>query len=408
MAVDFTKVTSARAKAAIAKRQRTEVLPSLYKSLTNDAAREKNLKDRVILYDEEIAAQEKVLELAKNGTITPGQTVESQQAIVDNLKANRNKEVMNEYNTFRTDRAIEKSFQELKAQNLVAAAASKITTTAVGAYNQASTTLSTGELVYNASAVREAYFGEYKSENMPQLMKSTNQPSLVTKATDLWGSVVGSKGMIVTSEQVLKAWNSGSNSPESASYFDKNNYGFQFQYNPGTVSMTYQTSPNVDVTMMTSGQEMFNLAGTSSSQGSVNFQIVINRIFDMQYYTPLKQLEPGRQDRYSKPPANLQEENDIYDKGTMYDIEFLLRTLMGTSMLSYLRAGRTADMGWLPAIPVELHLGKSMRYLGTVNSLSLNHMIFNERMVPTLTTVDINFSRLPDYPPAGQRPNPIS
>jgi hypothetical protein len=214
--------------------------------------------------------------------------------------------------------------------------------------------------------------------------------------------------MIVTSEQVLKAWNSGSNSPESASYFDKNNYGFQFQYNPGTVSMTYQTSPNVDVTMMTSGQEMFNLAGTSSSQGSVNFQIVINRIFDMQYYTPLKQLEAGRQDRYSKPPANLQEENDIYDKGTMYDIEFLLRTLMGTSMLSYLRAGRTADMGWLPAIPVELHLGKSMRYLGTVNSLSLNHMIFNERMVPTLTTVDINFSRLPDYPPAGQRPKPIS
>lgn len=408
MAVDFSKVYSARDKAAKAKKERTEVLPSLYRSLTNDAAREKNLKDRVVLYDLEIAEQEKILEIAKNGFLPAGETVVTQQAVVDALKANRNKEVMNQYNAFRLDRSLQKSLEDLKAANQVSSAASKITTTAVGAYNAANTTAGTGVLVYNASAVREAYFGEYKNQNMSQLMKHSNQPSLVTKATDLWSSVVGSKGMIVTSEQVLKAWNSGSNSPESASYFDKNNYGFQFQYNPGTVSMTYQTSPNVDVTMMTSGQEMFNLAGTSSSQGSVSFQIVINRTFDMQYYNNLGQLEPGRRDRYSKPPVDSQEEKDIYEKGTMYDIEFLLRTLMGTSMLSYLRAGRTADMGWLPAIPVELHLGKSMRYLGTVNSLSLNHMIFNERMVPILTTVDINFSRLPDYPPAGQRPKPIA
>ena len=85
----------------------------------------------------------------------------------------------------------------------------------------------------------------------------------------------------------------------------------------------------------------------------------------------------------------------------MYDVEFLLRVLMGTTMNSYLRGERTADMGWLPAMPVELHLGKSLRYLGTVNSLNLNHMIFNEKMVPMLTTVDISFARLPDYPATG-------
>jgi hypothetical protein len=82
----------------------------------------------------------------------------------------------------------------------------------------------------------------------------------------------------------------------------------------------------------------------------------------------------------------------------MYDIEYLLRTLMGTTMSSYLRGENTADMGWLPAIPVELHLGKSLRYLGTINNINLNHIIFDERMVPLFTTVDIGFARLPDYP----------
>jgi hypothetical protein len=209
--------------------------------------------------------------------------------------------------------------------------------------------------------------------------------------------------MIVTSEQVLKAWNSGSNKAQSSNYFDKHNYGFQFQYNPGTVAMSYFTSPNVDVTMITSGTEMFNLAGVSGSQGSVSFQIIINRIFDMQYYNEYGNLQ--NPDRYAKAPASPAEEKAIYNKGTMYDLEYLLRVLMGTTMSSYLRGENTADMGWLPAIPVELHLGKSLRYLGVVNSLNINHMIFNERMVPLFSTVDIAFARLPDYPAAGGQPN---
>ena len=265
-------------------------------------------------------------------------------------------------------------------------------------------------LYYNASAVREAYFSSrasfqavaQKNNKIRGLMQSANQPSVVSAATDLWTSSQGSKGMIVTSEQVLKAWNSGSNNPNTADAEDNHNYGFQFQYNPGTVAMSYFTSPNVDVTLMTSGQEMFNLSGVSGSQGSISFQIIINRIFDMSYYTQFGTLKPGIDANaiYSKPPAP-DEFADVYNKGTMYDIEFLLRVLMGTTMSSYLRGERTADMGWLPAIPVELHLGKSLRYLGTINSISLNHMIFNERMVPMLTTVDIAFARLPDYPASG-------
>jgi putative thioredoxin len=68
--------------------------------------------------------------------------------------------------------------------------------------------------------------------------------------------------------------------------------------------------------------------------------------------------------------------------GTMYDVEYLLRTLLGYTLKSYLRNNQTADMGYLGARPVELHLGKSLRYLGTVTSLRIEHVIFNEQMVP--------------------------
>lgn len=308
--------------------------------------------------------------------------------------------------SLQTQQGISLAIQAEEAALIVKTAADVVLDTPLGVYSGLPS--SSLPLFYNASAVREAYFSSRPSfqamasggpGKLRGLMQSANQPSVVAAATDLWTSSQGSKGMIVTSEQVLKAWNSGSNNPNTADAGDNHNYGFQFQYNPGTVAMSYFTSPNVDVTMMTSGQEMFNLAGVSGSQGSVSFQVIINRMFDMSYYTPDGVLKPGidASSIYAKVPA-ADEYKDIYNKGTMYDVEFLLRVLMGTTMSSYLRGERTADMGWLPAMPVELHLGKSLRYLGTVNSLSLNHMIFNERMVPMLTTLDIAFARLPDYP----------
>lgn len=253
------------------------------------------------------------------------------------------------------------------------------------------------DLQYNASTVRESYFSSNPSFTK-EMRITGNSPTAVNNANYLWNSVNGSKGMIVTSAATVKAWNSGTQKSSSSQLGDNHNYGFQFMYNPGTVSMNYFTSPNIDVTMMTSGQDLFNLSGVSGSQGSVSFQIVINRIFDMQYFDNYGVKRQGAEQAYSKPPKTNAEWQELYNKGTMYDVEYLLRTLMGTTMSSYLRGHNTADMGWLPAMPVELHLGKSLRYLGTVNSFSLNHSIFDERMVPLFTTCDIQFARLPDYP----------
>jgi len=395
--------TSSRDKAIAAKADQ-QVAVNEYAALTTYSDKISNLTRQVKDFDTQIAYAKE--ELATLNASDPTQSDKDIQESVD-LKEQEIRTLQSQRDiasgkltSLNIALSVSKELSKVSSAILASTDASKITGNGVGAYKAINKSTFT-PLSYNASSVKETYFSN-RTDFVNKLMLSHNQPTVVRSAGDLWNSVLGSKGMIVTSEQVLKAWNSGSNKAQSSDYFDKHNYGFQFQYNPGTVAMTYFTSPNVDVTMITSGTEMFNLAGVSGSQGSVAFQIIINRIFDMQYYDELGNLQ--NPDRYAKPPANLQEERDIYNKGTMYDLEYLLRVLMGTTMSSYLRGENTADMGWLPAIPVELHLGKSLRYLGVVNSLNINHMIFNERMVPIFSTVDIAFARLPDYPVAGATP----
>jgi hypothetical protein len=256
-------------------------------------------------------------------------------------------------------------------------------------------------LNYNASAVKDAYFSSSPFFNAEMNFKG-NQPVAIAKAANLWQGSKGSKGMIVTSASTLKAWNSGAARPQGAKVGDNLNYGFQFQYNPGTVSMNYYTAPNIDVGLQTSGQDLFNLAGVAGSQGSINFDIIINRVMDFRNFSSTGQPKANAKDNYSKPPQTIGEWRELWNKGTMYDVEYLLRTIMGFTLDSYLRGTKTSDMGWLPATPVELHLGHKLRYWGTINSLDLKHVIFDERMVPLFTTVSISFARLPDYPALGQ------
>jgi hypothetical protein len=349
---------------------------------------------RIAALDAEIAALDKIIsDLQKlyNLKVKGGYSSESikeTKTALEFYKAQR-APLVAEVAALRDENVSNKNTNDTTAEN-EATDGTEDVAAATTASNQKSTTLE-----YNASGVKELHFSE-RADFSRRIMSAANEPRSIRAANQLWKSAKSSKGMIVTSEQVLKAWNTGSNKLPGG----VKNYGFQFQYNPGTVGMSYFTSPNVDVTLMTSGQEMFNLAGTSGSQGAISFQIIINRIFDMQYYTKNGYIDPQFNPRrlYAKPPAGKKEEKLLYSKGTMYDVEYLLRTLMGTTMKSYLRGEDTADMGWLPAIPVELHLGNNLRYLGTINTIQLNHIIFNERMVPLFTTVDVQFTRLPDYP----------
>lgn len=232
-----------------------------------------------------------------------------------------------------------------------------------------------------------------------------NAPQAPIDAEGLWVGSVSSKGMFSTSTFLNRNsdWNQLTAAEQLAQY---ERYGFQFHYNPTTVAMRYSGVPELDITMLTSGRDPFNPIGAVTTNSTIDFDLILNRISDMKYFDSQTKrfkagVEPGLK-WAGKVPSEL-EQQEIFDKGTMYDVEFLLRTVMQFPIEAFIKARntlwdkKTADMGFLTGIPVDLHLGKSLRYLVRVENIELEHIIFNERMVPLFTKVSVTCSRIPDY-----------
>lgn len=273
---------------------------------------------------------------------------------------------------------------------------------------------------YNIPSVTEAYFNMTSGyENNVLLTNNTNRPAQVAAAKELWLKAGSHKGMIqsfVIPKQIGASSSTAGMTPEL--YANKNintsKYAFQFLYNPGTIEMNYAGAPAVDIGLELSGRDKIPLIGSAATSSTISFQLLINRMPDMKYLgTQNNELNlASRQDlgaEYLRSNADnftkiygkqvpVEDLQQIRDRGTMYDVEFLLRTLIGYALPSTLRGFTTSDVGYLGAYPVELHLGKSLRYLVTVSSFSLNHTIFTEDMVPVFTNMTINCNRLPDYP----------
>jgi hypothetical protein len=75
-----------------------------------------------------------------------------------------------------------------------------------------------------------------------------------------------------------------------------------------------------------------------------------------------------------------------------------MHALTGNVSYSSSLMGTTSDPGWLPVRPVELHLGNHLRYRVRIQSLSVNHTVFNPRMIPILSTVNFSCARYWDGP----------
>jgi hypothetical protein len=286
----------------------------------------------------------------------------------------------------------------------------------------------TSRLVYNAGISKEAYFRSQSAQTggfnignqsglngrnglwrILQTDSAGNTPSSIDWASSLWSKAQAYKGMIAASKhkEALPATDDKDAakttplpSPES---FDKVNYGFQFHYNPGSLSMAYGGPPAVDVALQASGREEYLTYGSAAGAGTISMKLILNRINDMKYFDPATgRLKSGVSlNAFAGRAPSLAELGDIYNKGTMYDMEFLFRTLLGYAYDSFLGRGmswdkKTSDLGWLGGKPVEIHLGKSLRYLGRIASLSIDHVLFTERMVPTFSEVTIGITRLPD------------
>jgi len=254
-------------------------------------------------------------------------------------------------------------------------------------------------LTYNVPTVSDAYF----SNNTEYLKETTyrgNTPQKVERAMQLFNSASNSKGMFAmtnVTKNLSGIAPSGGDPGGGAGWSYEAEWvkwGFQFLYNPATVTMTYAMAPAIDLGMLTSGREGFNLMGTDGNFSTISFEIIINRMFDMKYFNKNGTLTEAGKAQYGNHVPTAKDQIDIFKKGTMYDIEYLLRTASQGALIqkSWLR-GYTADLGYVGAAPVELHLGKSMRYWGMLAGMEVNHTIFNERMVPVFSSVSLTFSR---------------
>jgi hypothetical protein len=286
-------------------------------------------------------------------------------------------------------------------------------------------------LKYNLGAVNDMYFSPSSTAGGMRVAGGNQPVKRVRNAQELWtdksftddgkslvdnGYKSAYKGMIQSYSVSAAKTTTGGTASEAEKNKTLNPYkmGFQFHYNPSRIGTTWAGVLNVDPGFISSGKDKFGPVGAQSGTGSgVTITIPLNRLSDMKYVNtseskwsemPWRELygvsikeQPDGKESQSPTFEDLRK---IRDLGTMYDVEFLLQTIVGYRQKSYIRQNRhalTADLGYLGGLPVELHLGKNMRYFVTITSISVNHSIFTKDMIPTLSELTVTCSRLPDY-----------
>lgn len=247
---------------------------------------------------------------------------------------------------------------------------------------------------YNAPMVKSAYFGSGSFQDNI-LGNNRVDKGAYTDARDAWKGVKGGRGTIQMDDKLIQASDKQLNT--QSDNLDTTKYGFKFLYNPTTVSMAWGLMNYMDPPYEASGADVFTVVSAGLMTSTVDFELILNRIEDFNYLNEngLSGISPYGVD------VPLQDQRDIYRKGTMYDMEYLLKTLNGPSApFKSALNDWTSDRSWLRPTIVELHLGSALRYRVRIANLSINHIMFNSRMVPILSSVKITCSRFNDGPTA--------
>jgi hypothetical protein len=239
-------------------------------------------------------------------------------------------------------------------------------------------------------------------------------------------------------------WSKAAQQEVSLDFLMPNNtqYGFRFMYNPPKVSFSLGIAQGVNpsyVYASTNGSSSVPLFPVGSQ---IQLELTINRVDDLallQYVTSDGQAEriaEGRgansRDGYAFPDgyrkwqvnalnqflvaktedgnefskattynlgkntqATVEHLRDIQRRGTMHDLEYLMRSMFGRTFVTSYR-GTTADVGIATGQPLVLFLGKGMVYRVKTSSFNFTHKVFTKDMVPTLTDVFLTFDRIPD------------
>lgn len=254
---------------------------------------------------------------------------------------------------------------------------------------------------YNAPMVKWSYFNA--REGVPisvDFIKSqSNLPEKIENARQSF-KLAATRGAIQQSPEAAQFHRTRMKSKDKKlRAIDNSNYGFRFHYNPTGISMSYGITADISYEQLQTGRDDVNPI-VPLGQGGWTIELYLNRMEDMVYLNENGSIRNGLDstDVYPEPVPQA-ERKKIYDRGTMYDLEYLFKAVNGAGMdySSELR-GETSDIGWIAGLPVEFHMGDGMRYLGQISAVNINHAVFNERMVPMLTTVSITARRFYDLP----------
>ena len=274
---------------------------------------------------------------------------------------------------------------------------------------------------YNAPMVRSAYFTSAKGVG-ESLVGVTNDGNFVDQgsyndAMKAWTGTTGGRGTIQMDRKFVNAL--AKTQENQVTPLDPQMYGFKFLYNPKEVAMAWGIMDKMDPEYLASGNDPFTVISAGLMSATITITILLNRIGDFSFINEtgynqgfgktnispddvIRNLQQNTNGALINPyPENVENEEvqEIYKKGTMYDIEYLFKTLNGphATFVSKLN-GKTADRGWLRPSIVELHLGAGMRYRARVATFAVTHSVFNSRMVPILSSVQLTLGRFNDGP----------
>ena len=258
---------------------------------------------------------------------------------------------------------------------------------------------------YNAPMINTNYLS-ISGPQQSSRDRSIGAPVDLLSATDSWKEdYMSARGVIqMDSTQVF---NNANYANKDTGNYDGNLYGFKFLYNPSEVNMTWAVAEGMNWEGIQAGLDPGTAPTSALNNSTISFSLLLNRIHDMGYLDS-NGLKAGVTNPYPEfrvPPGTDRNKELalIYEKGTMYDLEYLFKSIAGlNATFNTAFNDVSADVGWLYGFQVELHLGSKLRYKVRLTGLDVTHQMFNDKMVPILSQVNLSFARFPNInPPKG-------
>ena len=183
-------------------------------------------------------------------------------------------------------------------------------------------------------------------------------------------------------------------------------WGFQFLWNPQQFTSVLTRNSNVVPSALDAHAA---LSGLFTAMEAIQLTIVIDRINDFACFKSLN--TPGGYTQFytAGGTAGAKQNtsaliNDLMKKGTMADIEFIYKMINGSGRVD--ESGKdlvwvnalnreTADLSFLSPTAIALQLGPntdSLSYVGWIESLSINHTMFTEDMIPIHSEITLSFN----------------